>query len=211
VHYLLREPGPVLALTLQHIEVVGLAVLAALVVGVPSGILISRIRWLELPIVNTAGVLYTVPSLALFAILIPYTGLGAGAAIIGLALYSLLVIIRNTLAGLDAVEPSLLDAARGMGMTGTQRLALVELPLGLPVILAGVRIAAVSGIGINTVASYVGAGGLGDLIFAGIRSLDMDRVIAGAVAASLLALIVDGALLLLERALAGGGRAGRTA
>jgi osmoprotectant transport system permease protein len=201
MRYLLHDPTAVLALALQHLEVVALAVAAAFTVGMPSGVAISRLRWLELPIVNTAGVLYTVPSLALFAILVPVTGLGASPAVIALALYSLLVIVRNTLAGLDSVERSVLDAARGMGMTGAQRLLLVELPLGMPVIVAGVRVAAVSAIGINTVAAYIGAGGLGDLIFAGIRTLDMDRVVAGAVAASVLALLVDGALLLLERAL----------
>jgi len=145
-------------------------------------------------VINTAGVLYTVPSLALFAMLIPFTGLGARPAIVALILYSLLAIIRNTVAGIDAVDPRLLDAARGMGMTGRQRLMLVELPLGLPVILAGVRVATVSAIGIATVAAYVGAGGLGVLIFDGIRTIDGDRIVAGAIPISILALLSDWSL-----------------
>jgi osmoprotectant transport system permease protein len=191
MRYLINHPGQVLQLTGQHVEMVGITVVVAVLVGIPLGILVARLRWLEGPVVNTAGVLYTVPSLALFAVLIPFTGIGTVPVVIALILYSLLVIIRNTIAGIDAVDPATRDAARGMGMTSTQQLVLIELPLGLPVILAGVRVATVSAIGIATVAAYVGAGGLGVLIFDGIERLDADLIVAGAVSASVLALVAD--------------------
>ncbi|HEY8368930.1 MAG TPA: ABC transporter permease [Thermodesulfobacteriota bacterium] len=202
MRYLVEHPQRVLELALQHLEIVAASVLVAVLVGVPLGILVTRLRWLEGPVMYTAGILYTVPSLALFAVLIPVTGLGARPAIVALILYSLLAIIRNTVAGIDAVDPATLEAARGMGMTGTQRLLLVELPLGLPIILAGVRVAAVAAIGIATVAAYVGAGGLGLLIFDGLRTLDTDRVLGGALATSAMALAVDAGLARL------GGRRG---
>lgn len=189
--YLVDHPGQVLQLAGQHVEVVGMAVMVAVLVGIPLGILVARLRWLEGPVTSTAGVLYTVPSLALFAVLIPFTGIGTVPVVIALILYSLLVIIRNTIAGIDSVDPATRDAARGMGMTSLQQLLLIELPLGLPVILAGVRVATVSAIGIATVAAYVGAGGLGVLIFDGIERLDADLIVAGAVSASVLALVAD--------------------
>ena len=189
--YLINNSDRVLELTLVHMQLVGISVLAAMLVGIPLGIVITRRRWLEAPVINTTGVLYTIPSLALFAIMIPYTGIGATTVIIALALYSLLAIVRNTVAGIDGVPAATLDAARGMGMTGTQRLVLVELPLALPVILAGIRLAAVAAVGIATIGAVVGAGGLGRLIFDGMRTLNSDQIIAGAVAASLLAVGLD--------------------
>lgn len=194
MRYLFEHPDRVLELTIQHVQLVGISVLLAMLIGIPSGILVTRLRWLEGPVINTTGVLYTVPSLALFAILIPYTGLGLSTAIVALVLYSLLAIVRNTIAGIDAVSPATLDAARGMGMTGGQRLTLVELPLAMPIILAGVRLATVSTIGIATIAAAIGAGGLGRLIFDGIRTFNADRIIAGALMTSILALVADWSL-----------------
>lgn len=201
MRYIIEHPNNVLELTLDHIQLVGISIIAALLIGVPLGILSTRLRWLESPVLNTSGVLYTIPSLALFAVLIPYTGLGATTAIIALLLYSLLAIIRNTITGIDNVAPATLDAARGMGMTPRQRLILVELPLAFPVILAGVRVATVANVGIATIAAVVGAGGLGRLIFDGMRTLDADRVLAGAIMASLLALTADWGLARLGDAL----------
>jgi osmoprotectant transport system permease protein len=198
---LLHHPGEVLTLMGQHVEIVGAAVAIAALIGVPTGVLLVRIPWLEAPVLNLAGILYTIPSLALFAVLIPVLGLGARPAIAALAVFSLLVIIRNTVAGIHAADRAAVDAARGMGMTGWQRLTLVELPLGLPVILAGIRTATVAGIGIATVAAYVGAGGLGVLIFDGLRTLDPGTVVVGAVLASLLAFAADAALGRVEAAL----------
>jgi osmoprotectant transport system permease protein len=201
MEYILNHPERMTELTLQHIEIVVIAVVLALLIGIPLGIVVTRLRWLEGPVTGIAGVLYTVPSLALFAVLIPFSGLGATTAITALTLYSLLVIIRNTAAAIDSVDPAMEDAARGVGMTNVQRLFFVELPLGVPVILAGVRVAVVSAVGIAAIAAYIGAGGLGLLIFEGIRTTDPDRIIAGAFMASLLALLADFGLKRLESAL----------
>jgi osmoprotectant transport system permease protein len=180
-----------LELTQEHLRLVAISILVAMAIGIPLGILITRLRWLEGSVIATTGVLYTVPSLALFAILMPFTGLGPTTVIVALVLYSLLAIVRNTVAGIDDVPPAALDAARGMGMTGSQRLLLVELPLALPVILAGVRVATVAAVGIATIGALLGAGGLGRLIFEGISRVNSDRIVAGAVGASVLALIAD--------------------
>src|SRR5215218_10288563 len=203
--YLRDNPDRVLELTKQHVQLVAVSILVAMVIGIPLGILITRLRWLEGSVIGITGVLYTVPSLALFAILMPYTGLGRTTVIVALVLYSLLAIVRNTVAGIDDVPAATLDAARGMGMTGSQRLLLVELPLALPVVLAGVRVATVAAVGIATVGALLGAGGLGRLIFDGIRSIStprgVDRVIAGALVASALALVADWGLAWLGNAL----------
>jgi osmoprotectant transport system permease protein len=191
MQYIIDNPDIVWTRTLEHLQLVAGAILLAALVGVPLGILISRVRWLELPVLNLSGVLYTVPSLAFFAILIPYTGLGRTTATTALAVYSLLAIVRNTAVGMDEVPAATVDAARGMGMTGFQLLWQVQLPLALPYIFAGLRIATVAAIGIATIAAVVGAGGLGRLIFDGIRRLDSNVVIAGAIMSILLALLAD--------------------
>ncbi|HST06308.1 MAG TPA: ABC transporter permease [Chloroflexia bacterium] len=201
MEYILNHPDRMLELILQHLEIVVIAVVLALLIGIPLGIVVTRVRWLEPPVTGIAGVLYTIPSLALFAVLIPFTGLSATTAITALTLYSLLVIIRNTAAAIDSVDPAMEDAAKGVGMTNVQRLFFVELPLGVPVILAGVRVAVVSAVGIAAIAAYIGAGGLGLLIFEGIRTTDPDRIIAGAFMASLLALSADFGLKRLEATL----------
>jgi osmoprotectant transport system permease protein len=203
--YLRDNQDRVLELTKQHVQLVAVSILVAMVIGIPLGILVTRLRWLERPVIGITGVLYTLPSLALFAILIPYTGLGRTTVIIALILYSLLAIVRNTVAGIDDVPPATIDAARGMGMNGMQQLVMVELPLALPVILAGVRLATVAAVGIATVGALLGAGGLGRLIFDGIRSIStphgVDRVVAGALAASVLALVADWGLARLGNTL----------
>jgi osmoprotectant transport system permease protein len=191
MRYLLDNPDLVWQRTLEHVQLVGVAIVIAALIGVPLGILISRVRWLALPVLNITGMLYTIPSLAFFAILIPYTGIGTTTATIALAIYSLLVIVRNTAAGLDEVPAATIDAARGMGMTGPQRLWHVELPLALPYILTGIRIATVAAIGIAVIAAVIAAGGLGRLIFDGIRRLNTDLIVAGSVMAILLALVAD--------------------
>lgn len=191
MQYLVDNPGTMLTHTLEHLQLVAYAVIIASMIGVPMGILIARIRWLALPVLNVSGVLYTVPSLAFFAFLIPYTGLGLTTATVALAVYSLLAIVRNTAAGMDEVPGPTIDAARGMGMTGFQLLRHVQLPLALPFIFAGIRIATVAAINIGVIASQVGGGGIGLIIFDGIRTIDADTVLAGAGAAILLALLAD--------------------
>jgi len=206
VNYLRENPDVVLERLGEHVQLVAISVAIGILIGVPLGVFITRVRWLQGPVLVTTGVLYTVPSLALFAILIPYTGIGLRTAIVALVLYSLLVIVRNTVAGIDGVSPMTTDAARGMGMTGAQRLRLVDLPLALPVIMAGVRLATVATVGTATVAAAVGAGGLGRLIFDGMDRRDLDRIAAGALPAAALALVADWALGQLGRALQRGGR-----
>jgi osmoprotectant transport system permease protein len=154
-------------------------------------VLITRKRGLYDPVITTAGIIYTIPSLALFGIMIPIVGIGFAPAVIALTLYSLLVIIRNTAVGVDGVSPAIIEAARGMGMTDMQILLRVELPLALPVIFAGLRIAAVSIISLATLASYFGSKSLGSLIFEGIAAggLRNDKVAAGALGAAALAIL----------------------
>jgi osmoprotectant transport system permease protein len=191
MRYIIDHPERMLELTQEHVRLVAISIVVAMVIGIPLGILITRLRWLEGSLIGITGVLYTVPSLALFAILMPYTGLGRTTVIVALVLYSLLAIVRNTVAGIDDVPAATLDAARGMGMTGSQQLLLVELPLALPVVLAGVRVATVAAVGIATVGALLGAGGLGRLIFDGISRGNTDRIVAGALGASVLALAAD--------------------
>lgn len=203
MQYLLDQPERVFELTWDHIQLVGIAVLIATAIGVPVGILISRVKFLQLPVLNISGLLYTIPSLAFFAILIPYTGIGKTTAITALVMYSLLAIIRNTYVGMEEVDASIKDAADGMGMTRLERLRYVELPLALPYILTGIRIATVAAVGIAVIAAVIGGGGLGRLIFDGIRSPNMrDRVVAGAIMSIGLALVADyliGRLVLVFR------------
>jgi osmoprotectant transport system permease protein len=201
MRYLVSNWDRVLQLTLGHLQMTGIGVLLAILIGVPIGILLTRLRWLEAPVVGTAGVLYTIPSLALFTLLIPLMGLGAVPTITGLVLYSLFAIVRNTVAGIDGVDPLTLDAARGMGMTNWQQLLLVQLPLGLPVIVAGIRTATVAAVGIATIGAVVNAQNLGILILEGISRGNTDRLLAGVIVVSALAILADALLSRLSRAL----------
>lgn len=199
--YMQRHQGEILALTLQHIWLASLAVGISTAIGVACGILVSRVRILAAPVIGVAGIFYTIPSLALFGFLIPVTGIGPRPALIALVVYAQLVLIRNTFVGILGVDPAALEAGRGMGMRGWQLLTLVELPLALPVVMAGIRTTAVMSIGIAAIASYIGAGGLGTLIFQGISRVDGVLILAGAIPVSLLAIAVDGALAGVERVL----------
>lgn len=194
MNYLLAHGGSVAWLAAEHLFLVTVSVAIASAIGVPAGILIHRVRLLEAPTLTVAGLLYLIPSLALFAFLIPVFGLGKLSAVIALVLYSLLVIIRNTAAGLKAVAPATIETAVGVGMSAAQRLWLVELALALPVLVGGIRVAAVMGVGVATVAAYVGAGGLGTLVFRGIATVDGDLVIAGAGPIAVMALALDALL-----------------
>jgi osmoprotectant transport system permease protein len=198
--YLIDNRADVLIRTVQHLGLVAVSVGVAVVIGVPLGVWITRNSKLRAPILGFANVVQTIPSLALFGFLlaVPFIGLGAKNAIIALIAYSLLPIIRNTYAGIDGVDPAVRDAAIGMGMTDWQLLKIVELPLAAPVALAGIRVAAVIGVGIATISAAVGAGGLGVFIFRGLAMVDNGVILAGAIPAALLALLVDGGLHLLE-------------
>ena len=201
LHFLEARRGELLHLGAQHVVLVLVSTALAVAGGVPLGMLLTRSPRLARAALAGAGLVQTIPSLALFGFLIavPFLGIGAPTAIVALVLYGLLPILRNTYTGLLQVDPAVLEAATGLGMTPGQRLRLVELPLALPVILAGVRIAAVVGVGTATIAAAVGAGGLGTYVFRGIATLDTRLVLAGAVPAALLALAVDGLLALVQR------------
>ena len=189
-------------LTREHIVIVLAATGLAVVIGLPLGILLTRFQRLQTPILGFANVMQTVPSLALFGLLIPLPfvgGIGAKTAIIALALYALLPIIRNTVTGILGIDPKVREAAAAMGMTDPQILRRVELPLAAPVILTGVRVAVVICVGVATVAAAVGAGGLGTYIFRGLRQNDNNLLLAGAVASALLALLCDFVLGRIER------------
>jgi osmoprotectant transport system permease protein len=191
-----------LLLVQQHIVLVFAAILIAVIVGVPVGILLTRHRALRGPVLGIANVMQTIPSLALFGFLIPLPfigGIGTRTALVALVLYSLLPIIRNTVTGILNVDPNVREAAVAMGMTGSQVLRQVELPLAMGVIVTGIRVATVIAVGVTTIAAAVGAGGLGVYIFRGLRQYDNNLLLAGAVSAALLALAADFLLGLVER------------
>jgi len=206
LEFLLRNRNEVLQLTLEHLWLVGIATLAAVAVGVPLGILLTRRPFLRKPVLGSANVMQTIPSLALFGFLLPLPWVGERAeylAILALTLYALLPILRNTHAGIAGVDPAVVEAARGMGMTDRQLLFQVELPLAFGVILAGVRVAAVISVGTATIAAAIGAGGLGEFIFRGVASVNNHLILAGALPAAALALTADLGLGLAERRLRG--------
>jgi len=179
----------------EHLMLTGVSTGMAVLVGIPLGICAARIRWLRNPVTGAVGILQTIPSLAMLSILLALMHkIGAMPAIIALTLYALLPIVRNTLTGMEAVSPAVLEAARGMGMTPRQRLWLVEIPLSTPVIVAGIRTAAVVGVGIATLSAFIGAGGLGQFINRGLALSNTDLILLGAIPAALLALLVDGTI-----------------
>jgi osmoprotectant transport system permease protein len=204
IQYFQRHPGEILQATVEHIWLVGIAMFIAVAIGVPLGILVARRPWLSKPILGTANVAETIPSLALFGFLLPVPWLGdraARLAIAALALYALLPIIRNTAAGIAGIDPAVREAARGMGMTPHQILFKVELPLSVSTVLAGIRVATVLTVGIATIAAAIGAGGLGEYIFRGLAMVNNSLILAGAIPAALLALAADVLLGVLERSL----------
>jgi osmoprotectant transport system permease protein len=202
--FLARYGSQIGRLTFEHVWLTGSAMLFAVAIGVPLGILLTRREGLARPVLGVANILQTIPSLALFGLLLPVPFLGdhaARLAIVALIGYALLPILRNTYAGIRGIDPELMDVANALGMTGMQRLFRVELPLSASFILAGVRTATVTCVGVATIAAAIGAGGLGELIFRGVASVDNGLVLAGAVPAALLALCADGVLGWFEKRL----------
>ena len=199
--WLRSHTGEISSLTLQHVKLTAIAVAIGLAVSFPLGVLAHRHRKAYPPVSWVTGLLYTIPSLALFALLVPYTGLSTTTAEIGLVSYTLLIIIRNIVAGLDAVPADVAEAARGMGYTERQLLWRVEVPLALPVIIAGVRIATVTTIGLVTVTALIGQGGLGSMILDGLRLSFATPGLAGAALSVALAVVADTVLLGVQRLL----------
>jgi osmoprotectant transport system permease protein len=196
--WFLRNADQVAIALGQHVVIALTALAIAFAIALPVGIVAARRERVHAIAVAIAGFLYTIPTLAFLALLIPLVGLGPTNAIIAMVAFSLVVLIRNTATGIRGVSPDVVDAARGMGMSASQLLLRVELPLAAPVIVAGLRIAAVTVISVTVVGAYVNAGGLGTLIFNGIATDHAPKIWSGALTACALAIVVDGALALLE-------------
>lgn len=201
VEYILSNSGSLVQLTLQHISIIVQAIAIAVPLGVVVGTLITYNDRAATVVLWLAGVMMTVPSIALFGLLIPAFGIGKPPVIVALVLYSQLPVIRNTYVGLDRVDPAAVEAGTGLGMTRRERLQRVKLPMALPVIMAGVRNAVVVLIGIAAIGAFIGAGGLGDLIFNGVSEPDIQELVVGTVVLSLLTLAVDYGFGLVERVL----------
>ncbi|WP_449280232.1 ABC transporter permease [Litchfieldella rifensis] len=204
IQYALDNLDLLMTRTIEHIALVSVAVGIATLTGVPIGIAITRNERLARGVLYVASIIVTIPSIALFGIMIPILsiigqGIGYLPAVIAVLLYSQLPIIRNTYTAINNVDPALREAARGIGMSPNQRLRMVEIPLAVPVIMAGVRTAVVLNIGVMAIAAYIGAGGLGTFISRGISQSDPRQLIVGAVAVSLLAILVDYTLLALQK------------
>lgn len=197
-NYDLSDPGSIPNLFLQHLYLVGITMLISLIIAIPIGIFVAHRQRLYLAIITTSGLLYTIPSIAAFALLIPITGLSLATAIIPLVLYNQLVLIRNTAAAVNGIDPLLIEVGRAMGMKPQQTLFRVTLPLALPVIVAGIRIATVTTVGIAALAALVGQGGLGSLIFQNIASGDTDAIVGGAILIAFFAIAADLLLLALQ-------------
>jgi osmoprotectant transport system permease protein len=196
-----RHGDDITAALREHVYLTVVAMAAGLVISFAVALVARRWRWLQTPLLGFSGLLYTIPSLALFAFLLPITGLSRSTALIGLTSYTLLILTRNIIAGLDGVPPDVLEAATGMGYGSTRRLVRIELPLALPTIMAGIRIATVTTIGLVTVAALIGQGALGALIKEGIERPFRTPLVVGSVLSIALAIVADVALALLLRVL----------
>lgn len=190
-NYVAGNTDQIGTLLLEHMQLTVFAVSLAVLIGVPLGIVILRIPRLAKPILGLTSVVQAVPSLALLGFLIPFIGIGSTPAIIMVVLYSLLPIVKNTYTGLSSIPGDTLESAKGIGLTDRQILSKIQLPLALPIIMAGIRISAVTAVGLMTISAFVGAGGLGYLVFAGIQTVDNNQILAGAIPAGLLALLID--------------------
>ena len=197
--YIVNNPGLVGMLFLEHLRLTGVVLAISLLIAVPLGVLIARLPRLRGPVLGVLGVIYTIPSLSLFVLLIPLSGLGVTTAVIALVAYAQMMLVRNWLTGLTGIDPTIIEAAKGIGMSGWQRFWQVEFPLALPLLLAGIRLAALSAIGIGTIAAYINAGGLGTLLFEGVITANYDKILAGSLAVSALAIGVNYLLRFLER------------
>ncbi|WP_124067621.1 glycine betaine ABC transporter substrate-binding protein [Clostridium sp. E02] len=199
IQYILENYIQIITLLVEHLKLTAISVGLAILIGVPLGIFISYAAKASKPVLSVANVIQAIPSMALLGFMIPLLGIGTVPAIVAVVLYSLLPIIKNTYTGLESINPQTLEAAKGIGLTPLQVLTKVQIPLALPVIMAGVRIASVTAVGLMTMAAFIGAGGLGYLVFSGIRTVNNYQILAGAIPACLLALMVDFLLNVVEK------------
>lgn len=200
-NYATNNYQQILELLWQHLYLSILSVLIAVVIGIPLGILISREPRLSKPIIGTTNVIQAIPSIALLGFLIPFIGIGSTPSIVMVVLYSLLPMVKNTYTGLTNIDRDILEAAKGIGLTKGQTMRKVQLPLAFPMIMAGIRISAVTAVGLMTIAAFVGAGGLGYLVFSGVQTVDNAMILAGAIPACILALLIDFVVGKLETSL----------
>lgn len=197
--YMSEHAAQIGNLTVEHIEMTAIAVGIAILIGVPLGILISYVKRLDTPVIGAANVVQAIPSMALLGLGIPLLGIGVLPAVVMVIIYSLLPIIKNTYTGISGIDPEMVEAAKGIGLTRWQILSRVKIPMALPVIMAGVRISAVTAVGLMTMAAFIGAGGLGYMVFSGIRTVNNYQILAGAIPACILALVVDFLMSLIEK------------
>ena len=199
IDYFITQWQQILSLTIEHIEMTAIAVGCSILIGVPLGILVSYVRKLGKPVIGIANVVQAIPSMALLGLAIPLLGIGTLPAVVMVIIYSLLPIVKNTYTGITNIDPLLVEAATGIGLTKWQVLYKIKLPMALPVIMAGVRISTVTAVGLMTMAAFIGAGGLGYLVFSGIRTVNNIQILAGAIPACILALVVDFLMGLIEK------------
>ncbi|MFC3885635.1 ABC transporter permease [Bacillus songklensis] len=199
MEYLLANYDRVFELFQEHLYLIFISLLISLAIAIPVGVIIPRFKVLHTPVMGILGMMYTIPSLALFALMVPFLGLGFKAAVTALVAYSQMILVRNIVTAVQGIDPAVIEAAKGMGMGKWRIFWKIELPLALPVVIAGIRIAIVSMIGIGAIAAYINAGGLGELIFEGIYQDHPQKVIAGTIAVILLTLISDLLLRFVEK------------
>lgn len=198
MNYIVKNPGIVFGLLLEHLQIMGSAVLIAIAIALPLTLLVTHYRWLDAAVLGTLGTLYTVPSLALIILLVPIFGLNRQSVIVAIIVYSQAILVRNFLVGLQSIAPEILEAARGMGMNFWQCWWRVQVPLSLPIWLSGVRLATIVAVAIATIGAKFGAGGLGVLLFDGVAQVRYDKIFAGAIVVSVLAFAINGIVLGLE-------------
>ncbi|XID93469.1 ABC transporter permease [Paenibacillaceae bacterium WGS1546] len=201
MNYLFDNPDKVLPFFWEHLSLTFGSLLIALCIALPLGLLIAKYKKLQAPVTSVLGVIYTIPSMALYAALIPYTGLGVTTATIGLVAYAQMILVRNVVAAIRGIDPMMIEAAKGMGMSKSQIVFKIEIPLSVPVVIAGIRVATVSIISIGTIAAWIGAGGLGRLIFQGLNQDHTGKIIAGTVTIAVLAIGADLLFRVLEKIL----------
>lgn len=199
VDYLLKYYDQIFTQIAEHLVLTVSALTLALLFALPVGFFLSRVKWLSIPVLSVLGIIYAVPSLAMFAMLIPLVGLGVKPAIIALVAYSQLILVRNVMVGFKTVDAAIIESGKGMGLSPAQLFWKIELPLAMPVILGGLRIAAVSTIGIATIAAWINAGGLGELLFEGLYQNSTPKMVWGTLFVSLLAIVTNQVLLRLEK------------
>ena len=199
ITYMIENHSQILSLLIEHLKLTLLSVGLAILIGVPLGILVSYIKKLSKPVLGVSNIMQAIPSMALLGFMIPFLGIGSLPAIVAVILYSLLPIIKNTYIGIDNINPETIEAAKGIGLTKFQILTRIQIPLALPVIMGGVRISSVTAVGLMTIAAFIGAGGLGFLVFSGIRTVDNLQILSGAIPACLLALTIDYLASLVEK------------